>query len=273
MIAEIEQERSRGRRVGFYVGTVAAVLLVLGALFPALPFTVVSWFSPEALQEMYPEEPAIDIHRFHLFGVVILTWLLFLPIAVQLIRPVTKLAAAALGLANVVVLITIDVAARVFDPLEIVALALLGIVFWLHPGRDNASLRPWRRRPLALAAIGALGWLAYAAIELNRQLTGFATDPHVEFGHFGVMAQVSILVVLGAVVGSSAMQGRRFAAALAAAAGAYLGLASIVYPGHTSSLGVGLGVAAIVWAALYAWSVFADSARQDMKAPLAAGTV
>lgn len=262
MTTQVQSEISRGRRIGFYTFVVAGVLLVLGALFEALPITVASWFSAEALQEMFPEEAGIDSHRIHLFGLVIFTWLLLLPIVVQLFRPIRRFAAALYAVAVVVVVTVVDLLSGLFDPIELAALALVVGILWLHPGRTGASATPWHQRSLIVAAVGALGWLTFAAMELVEQLTGVAANPHVEFGHFGTMAAVATLIVIGAVIGSSALVGSRFVGVISAVAAGYLGLASLVFTEYESSLGTIGGAAAIVWAVIYLWSIFNDVPTQ-----------
>jgi hypothetical protein len=75
------------------------------------------------------------------------------------------------------------------------------------------------------------------------------------------MAQVTLFIALGAVVGASSVAGGRFVAVLSGAAAAYIGLASLVFPGYVSSLGVLPGVLAIAWAALYVWSALVERER------------
>lgn len=252
---------SRGRRIGFYAAVLAGLLLVASALFDAFSFVVVGWFDAASLQALYPDVTAIDSHRIHLLGLGALAWLLVLPIAAQLVRPATKVGAAVFGLALLVILIPTDLATGFFDPLEIVGLCLFATIVWLHPARATMSFTPMRRRPLALALVGAVGWGLVAVAELVAQMTGSMSDHHVALGHHGVMAQVTLFIALGAVVGASSVAGGRFVAVLSGAAAAYIGLASLVFPGYVSSLGVLPGVLAIAWAALYVWSALVERER------------
>lgn len=258
MSTAVESQTSRGRKTGFYVFVVAGVLVAFGALLETIPITVTSWFSAESLQELYPEEAGMDSHRIHLFGLVIFTWLLLLALAVQLFRPIKRFAAALYALSVVVVVTVIDLVGGVFDPIELVALALVVGIVWLHPGRREASMSPWHRRSLMVAGVGTLGWVTFAGMQLGEQLTGNQADPHIEFGHFGTMAGVSILIVVAALIGSSALVGRRLVGVLAAGAAGYLGIASLAYPEYESSLGGIWGAVAILWALVYVWSLFSE---------------
>jgi hypothetical protein len=252
---------SRGRRIGFYTAVLASLLLVVSALFDAFPFVVVGWFDAASLQALHPDVAAIDSHRIHLLGLGALAWLLAVPVAAQLVRPATKIGAAVFGLALLVILIPTDLATGSFDPLEIVALCLFATIVWLHPARATMSFTPMRRGPLALALVGAVGWGLVAVTELVAQMTGSTSDHHVAFGHHGIMAQVALFIGLGAVVGATSVAGRRFVAVLSGAAAAFIGLASLVFPGYVSSLGVLPGVLVVAWAALYVWSALVERER------------
>jgi hypothetical protein len=249
---------STGRVVGFYAAVVAALLLVVSALFDAFALTVVSWFGTSRLQELYPDVVAIDSHRIHLFGVAALGWLLVVPTAVQLVRPATKIAAAIFGLAFILILIPTDLATGFFDPLELVGLVLFVAIAWLHPARATMSFTPINRRTSMVAVVGAVGWVTLAVVNLVTQLTGSAANHHVALGHFGIMAQVTAGIALAAAIGVSALRGGRIIAVLAGAVAAYVGLASVLYPGYASSLGVPGGLLAIAWAGLYVWSAFSE---------------
>lgn len=262
---------SRGRRIGFYTAVLAGLLLVISALFDAFPFVVVGWLDAASLQALHPDVAAIDSHRIHLLGLGALAWLLALPIAAQLLGPAAKIGAAVFGLALLVILIPTDLATGSFDPLEIVALCLFATIVWLHPARATMSFTPMRRRPVALALVGAVGWGVVAVTELVTQMTGSMSDPHVAFGHHGIMAQVALFIALGAVVGATSVAGGRLVAVLAGAAAAYVGLGSLVFPGYVSSLGVLPGVLAIAWAALYVWSALVERERPARTSSTAAG--
>jgi hypothetical protein len=120
------------------------------------------------------------------------------------------------------------------------------------------SLTPLRRRPLVVGTTGAVGWLILSGFELSQQLTQPLANEHVEFHHFGYMGEIALLIVLASLIGATAMAGQRIVAVLSAGAAIYLGLASAVFPDYESSLGVPLGIIAIIWAAAYLWTVLSD---------------
>jgi len=260
---------TRGRRIGFYLTVGVTVLLIVLGLFQPFIFTVTAWLPAETLEELYGNiTAAIDSHRIHLFGVAILSWLALIPVAVQLWRPVTKVAPAVFALAAYALVTVVDLATGLVDPIDFVLVALGAIILWLHPGRPGTRPTPMRRRPFVVALTGAVGWLIFSVAELSQQLTRPAISDHVEFHHFGYMGAIALLIVLAALIGASPMAGRRIVALPSTGAAIYLGFVSAVFPDYESSLGVPLGVLAIIWAAAYLWTALSDpDSPQTARAP------
>jgi hypothetical protein len=150
---------TRSRRIGFYLTVGVTVLLIVGGLFRPFTFTVTAWLPAATLEDLYDTvTAAIDSHRIHLFGLAIISWLALIPVAVQLWRPVTKVAPAVFALAAYAVVTVVDLVTGLVDPVDFVLVTLGAIILWLHPGRPGMSLTPLRRRPLVVAATGAVGW-------------------------------------------------------------------------------------------------------------------
>jgi hypothetical protein len=186
-----------------------------------------------------------------------------IPVAVQLWRPVTKVAPAVFALAAYAIVTVVDLVTGLVDPVDFVLVTLGAVILSLHPGRPGTRLTSMRRRPFVVAMAGAVGWLIFSVIELSQQLTQPVTNEHVEFHHFGYMGEIALLIVLAALIGATPMAGQRIVAVLSAGAATYLGLASAVFPDYESSLGTPLGIIAIIWAAAYLWTVLShpDSPR------------
>jgi hypothetical protein len=250
---------TRSRRISFYTTVGVTVLLIVIGLLQPFTLTVTAWLPAATLDDLYGDvTAAIDSHRIHLFGLAIISWLALIPVAVQLWRPVTKVAPAVFALAAYAIVTVVDLVTGLVDPVDFVLVTLGAIILWLHPGRPGMSLKPLRRRPLVVATTGAVGWLIFSGFELSQQLTQPATNEHVEFHHFGYMGEIGMLIVLASLIGATALAGHRIVAVLSAGAAIYLGLASAVFPDYESSLGVPFGIIAIIWAAAYLWTVLSD---------------
>jgi hypothetical protein len=155
----------------------------------------------------------------------------------------------------------------VFNPLEVAAIVLLAGVLWLSPGREYAEIAPIRRRALlASIPILAAGVLVVVA-EVGRQVSGGANDEHAEFGHYGLMAAMAMIVVLAALIGSTSLRGRRLVAWLTEGSLVYLAVASLLFSNQVSSLGVAGGAVALAMGLVYGWGAFSErqSVTQDAR--------
>ena len=137
---------------------------------------------------------------------------------------------------------------------ERMSVALLtGIVALLHPtGRDffrsfRLSRVNWLM--LALVIIAAVPLLAFASTNIGLQ--GTVPDDHAALGHYGFMAAFSFTVVGVGLLASLRPDGWRLPAWVAGLLPALLGLASLVYPDVSSSLGPVWALAAIAWGAVF----------------------
>ena len=94
--------------------------------------------------------------------------------------------------------------------------------------------------------------------EVGRQVSGGTTDQHAEFGHYGLMAAMAVIVVLAALIGSTALAGRRLVAWLTVGSLVYLAVASMLFSNQASSLGAAGGVAALAMCLLYGWGALSE---------------
>jgi hypothetical protein len=247
---------SRTRRIGFYSVVVLGLALVVFGLGELVYLGIVGWLGESALEEA--TEPGAGQHLFHLLAHAMFVWLLLISLAVQLRHPERKFAATVFALAAMTTYSLGTLVSGIFDPLEVVAIVLLAAAVWLHPGREDAKAAPLRRRAL-LAAIPILaGAVGVGAAELDRQVSAVAADEHAEFGHYGLMAAMAVIIVLAAIIGSSSLTGQRLVAGLAVGSLLYIGVASILYAEQTSSFGTAWGVATIGAGFLYGWAAMAQ---------------
>jgi hypothetical protein len=245
---------SRARRVGLYTAVALALTLVLFGLGELLYLGIVGWLGESTLEEA--TEPGAGPHLFHVLTHALFAWLLFISLAAQLRHPGQTVAAAVFGLAAMITYSLGTLVSGIFDPLEAVAILLLLAVFWLNPGRENATASPFHKRAL-LASIPILaGGVVVAVVEVGRQVSGLTADQHVEFGHYALMATMAVIVALAAVIGSSSLTGRRLVAGLAVGSFLYIGVASILFPDQVSSFTVLGGVATIAAGSFYGWGAF-----------------
>jgi hypothetical protein len=131
------------------------------------------------------------------------------------------------------------------DPLWWVVYSLSVALVVLHP-RRVAPLSPWNWPAVVVAAAGAGPLLSYAWVELRQQ-----SPANGDNFHFG-MALFAALMVVGAVIGSSSVPGRRVVACLTGVGTALLGIASIAKPALPSAFPVGWAWAALAWGVVLA---------------------
>jgi hypothetical protein len=152
-------------------------------------------------------EPGAGPHLFHVLAHALFAWLLLISLAVQLRHPELKFAAAVFALAAMITYSVGTLVAGIFDPLEVVAIVLLAAALWLSPGRENAKATPLHRRALLASIPIIAGGFVVAVVEAGRQLSGMSTDQHAEFGHYGLVAAMAVIVILASLIGSSALAG------------------------------------------------------------------
>jgi len=241
----------RVRRVGFYTVIALAIVLVVFGLGELLYLGVVGWLGESALEEA--TQPGAGVHLFHVLTHSLFAWLLLISLAAQLRHAGREFAAGLFALLAMVTYSLGTLISGIFDPLEVVAIVLLGAAVWLNPGREGALATPLRRRALLASIPAVAGASLVVSGEVGRQVNAVGADQHAEFGHYGLMAAMAVILILAALIGSSSFSGRRLVAGLAVAGLMYMGVAAIVFPDQTSSIGVVGGVATIGAGLLYAW--------------------
>lgn len=207
-----------------------------------------------------------ETHRIH-----DLAWgalgglLLALPMLVQSRRPGRRLA-----LMQQIALATLAVAAAGVlggDPIMLVALAIAGLLAWLHPARASL-LSTGRLQPAmaAVAAAAAIPLVAYALgqSEVARACPPGGVDPHCEELHWTMMTALALAIPLTGLGAALRAPGWRVAALFTAGAALVLGASSLAFPDHASALDAGWA-----WAAVAGASGFAAVAEWAARRPAA----
>ncbi len=240
----------------FYAVTVAFLGFLLLALNEPMRFVALAW-TPEY---------GFPTHRVHHVMIGGLLTLLVASVAVQLYRPAIRvgaylLAAIAIGSLVVVTLLTEGFGAASELAIFVIPLVIIGL---LHPGLR--SFRPSREtldvRMLALAGGAAIALLAFAAVQMNLQLT--AANDHAVFEHYLMMAGGALTIAVGALVAAFRPAGWRVLAYGVAALVALVGIASVAFPAGVQGTNFGIvgGVLAVLWAAGFV-AVAEYGARKD----------
>jgi hypothetical protein len=239
MQADTATTHPRWRPSGFGFALGFTMLLVVIGLGELLVFGLAAWLDRATLEGMFP---GAEAHRMHGIGHGIVAWTIALCAVVQLWRGHERLAPAVLGLIAVSIYTLAALLSGTFSGLEVVGIAAFAALVWLHPARIGATLRPIRPITPAVSVPLVAGGLILGATELQRQLAGSAADEHVVFGHYGIMATLAATGAAAALIASTSLPGARTTGWLAVLGALAFGVASILFPGSTSSLGVGPGV-------------------------------
>lgn len=198
-------------------------------------------------------------HRIHdltfsfLFGTAIVGLL------AQLRRPSKNVAAQLMALIPWIALLTVIPLTNYWVPrgtgFQMAATAIFGGLTlgatMLHPTGSGifrfTGVSRVNRPMLFLVIIAAVPLLAFASTNLDLQKTAAAGNPHFDLGHYGFMAAFSFTVIGVGLLASLRPDGWRLTAWVGGLLPTLLGIASLVYPGIDSSLGVVWALAAIAW--------------------------
>jgi hypothetical protein len=246
---------SNGKRIAFKVLSGLFAAAAFGGLFGIA--IIFAWFDTDEG----------SIHRVHdmgygaLYGAILTTGFL-----VQNWRPERKVSAfyqildVALATA-----IAGAIATNGFAALAVFILVAYVILFVLHPYRSEL-LHPHREgfSPvlLGLTVLGAIPLIASALTWARLQRNGLSLDPHVNAGHWVLMAAMAIGIVLVGFLSAFKFRGWRISAWSAAAALFLFGLISVVYPQKAGSAGTGWGFVAMAGGLVFAAAAEWESRRR-----------
>lgn len=191
-----------------------------------------------------------DIHAVHDLTGAAFLWVALLGVIVQLSRPDRRATALFGVVAGWIVLLAVLVAGAsslVILPLVFLVLSVPVAVF--HPtARSRLQGRVGRGftlAPLVLVVLAAIPVLPYAVTQASMQVS--VADTHAADGHYALMTASTALLLVFGLVASKARTGWRFPAWSAGGMAIVLGLSSIVFPQHTSSVGATWGMLAVGW--------------------------
>lgn len=169
------------------------------------------------------------VHRTHETTFVLFAILL---VAGSLVAVATRPAAAAGALrvvlaAGIANLIVAALTPR-FDPIGLILVVFAVVLDRL--GRFGMWRETWhiRRWEAALPVLLVAGFGSYVRDQIRLQATGPATDEHIQFGHYALMATVVLGIALAGLVGSSEADGNHIAGTLAGTTAVLVGLGSLL---------------------------------------------
>lgn len=246
------QPVARLRRIAFYavVGLLTLAMLVQWWVVttPALV-----WFPDGFVNPFFASRvDTFAIHRIHRLASGLTTDLVLVGLLVQFLRPSTKEApmwqVSAFFVMAVVLNLIIRPTSDQLPPFLWIIFALGILAGLLHPSS------PLRRVPkladgrlLVLTAAMAVPYGFYAVQNVSMQLSGVPSDPHWAGSHYQFVAEFPFHLILLGLVSSTALTGRGITIWMAGVSAVLMGLASVVFPGQTSSLGVAWGLALVAW--------------------------
>lgn len=254
-----------GRRgFAFYAALTVFALFMVGFVGSTLLPVVTFWFGvPAQFPADFGELQFVESHRLHLIIRSAIAWTIIVPIIALFWRPRQSIGAVYQLAAFMLFLTGVQLVSRpeyitLTDVIATgVVLLLTAAVAVFHPSRDllRDGLRPTRlSRPLlALAAVAAVPLLVYAADQLALQRVAVPLEATGEFAehvlgfHFGDMFVASMLIILLGIVASLRPVGWWLPAATAGFFAIVIGVASVMFPAVSSSVGVIWGTLAIVW--------------------------
>jgi hypothetical protein len=255
-MSSIHDTIEKAKGVAFYVavGLYVLAFLVLPSREVATQLFT-TWFA----------EP--DIHALHDINGAAFLVVTLLGIVVQVYRPErrrTALFGTVLGWLALLVVMAADGSSLVMIP--VVFLVLSGLVVIFHR-MGRALVCPHTESgfavvPAVLFLLAAVPVGLYAVNEAMTQIQ--VTDSHAADGHYGLMAAMSVTLLVHGLFASGAPAGWRFPAWSAGGLAVVFGLSSVLYPVHASSIGSMWGSLAIAWGVVF---IVASEARELESAP------
>jgi hypothetical protein len=240
---------------------VARVLAVLAALACAVLFMGVV----DLLVPLLRTPGFYDAYLLETGYGVLAVGLLTLPLLASAGRPGSPGPAAEVG----VVAVALGLAGAVTPapPLLVVAVVLLAIAGALRR-LGGAARASGRRAPSragwALALVGALGALPYAA---DMVAAGREGRPPVDvtngLDHWPVQAALALALPAVAALAAARRPGWAVPACTAALSAGWFGALSVAFPDHPASLGAAGGGAAVAWGALLALDALRTAVRTE----------
>jgi hypothetical protein len=237
-VVAVAPEASRSRMIAFYAFSLIAALFFGGFLY-GLPALVVSWFVADPVHEV-----SVGITEGFLLAGAFLLQLRGASRKIAVAQQAVIVAAVLFGLVFIGSVDTFGSRPTRLVQLLLV-IVLVAIPTWLHPARGDLLKRGAVSWPmLALAALVGLGAASYAPGQLALQLT--LNDAHAMRLQYSQSAATALAIAAVALLASLRTTGWRIPAWMAGIAAILFGVAGVLYPDASSSLGQSGGAAAII---------------------------
>lgn len=210
-------------------------------------------------------------HEMHMFAQGVFAWTIVAGVFGNLWRPARQVGAAwVYGLGTVLafglVVVFADLPADVV-PILIGAIGVAVVAFIAHPSALRAKFTPVARPSTALAGLAVLAavpLLVYAVGQIGTQLGSGPGDEHFEFGHWVIMAAVTLVPIAIAFVAAAKVSGWRVPLWTAGVMVAALGVGSLGLTA-VSQFPTLWALLAILWGAAFV-AVGEREARRDAAA-------
>ncbi len=247
---------ARIRRIAFYA-VVGLLALALLAQWWVVTTPALVWFPDGFVNPFFASRvDTFAIHRIHRLASGLTTDLVLVGLLVQFLRPSTKEApmwqVSAFFVMAVVLNLIIRPTSEQLPPFLWIIFALGILAGLLHPSsplRRIPKLADWRL--LVLTAAMAIPYAFYAVQNVGLQMSGVPSDPHWAGSHYQFVAEFPFHLILLGLVSSTTLTGRGITIWMAGVSAVLMGLASAVFSGQTSSLGVAWGLAFVAWGAAF----------------------
>jgi hypothetical protein len=244
------ESKTNHRRLLLRVVVVVTLLALLILLGPILLLAVAFWVPASTLGAIFPEEE-LRLHLVHGVGVSLVLWTVLIGVGLQWRRPKRWISTLWVPAVYIAGGSSLAVLAGVFEAIYwLPFLLLVGLALAMHPKR-TASVRPAHRPTALLAAVVSIPLVTYSYDELLLQFGSITNDPHVAGAHYATMSMLSIIIVIGAWLGSTEVPGRRVTAFIAGGSTVLLGIASLLNPDQVSAFTPFWSIAAMIWGAIY----------------------
>ncbi len=241
----------RARIISLRVAALAVIGIFLVGSNVVLLFPLFGGLPEATLEDQLEMEPDVLVEVVHGVAIALTHLALILGMLVQLRRPERSIAPLWMCAYLTLAMIVFDISqGTVGNPIWFVVYALVAAVVVLHP-RRVARITAVDRPTLVLAIAAAMPMAWYGWNQLRLQFGPADTVGHVEHNHYFTMAGIAGLIIVGAVLGSTDLPGRRLTASIAGLAAADLGIASLMHPENASALATGWALAAIAWGITY----------------------
>lgn len=247
---------SRGRRIAFLV-VVGLLVLVLAVQWWVVVTPIFVWFPDGFVNDVFaPRVDEFSIHRIHRLALALSHVMVLVGLILQFRRPAEKKGpmwqtSAFFLFAIILNLVVRPTSEQLPPPLWIIfGLGVLaGILHPSSPLLHIPKVSDWRLGAMTL--IMGIPMAIYALGQIGLQMGGVATDPHWVDSHYQFAGEFGFHLILVSLVSCTTFTGRRITAWMAGLAALLMGVASMVFPDLTSSLGVGWGLGLAVWGVVF----------------------